>query len=159
MVFLCSLLLTWEFMMGLSPSHWFNLRCTTDPSDSQRSPGPVFATRCTAVSWSLLFPKGYMHLQRDYLNVTNKQHSVMRFLSRFCKPHSFRDLMKDNLIKNLLPFFRINQLINARACSEAWSIHSIISCYIARLVCGLAHTSAEFLSRFQGITWGGNHSQ
>ena len=93
-----------------------------------------------------------MCLQRDYLNATNKRHRLMRFLSHSCKSHSFRDLMKDNLIKNLLPFFRINQLISARACSGAWNIHSIISCYVARLVCGLAHASAELLSRFQGIT-------
>lgn len=66
--------------------------------------------------------------------------------------------MKDNLIKNLLPFFRINQLISGRACSGPWSACSI-SYYVARLVCGLAHTSAEFLSRFQGIMWGRNHSQ
>lgn len=152
MLFLCSLLFTCEFTTVLSPSHWFNLRCTTDLPNFQRSPRPMFAIRCTAVSWSFVVPKGYMCLQKDYLNATNKQHWLTRFLSRSCKPHSFRDLMKDNLIKNLLPFFRINQLISTRACSGAWSIHSIISCYVASLVCDLAHTSAEFLSRFPGIT-------
>lgn len=104
-IFVCSLMFTGKFMTVLNPSHWFNLRCATNLSDSQRSPKPVFATRCTTVSWSFLVPKGYMCLQRDYLNATNKSHCLTRFLSHSCKPHSFRDLTKDNLIKNLLPFF------------------------------------------------------
>lgn len=56
-----------------------------------------------------------MCLQGDNLNATNKQHWLMRFLSHSHKPHSFRDLLKDELIRNLLPFFHVNQLTSAGA--------------------------------------------
>lgn len=44
----------------------------------------------------------------------------MTFLSHSHNPHSFRDLMKDNLIKDLLQFFHVNQLTGARAFSGVW---------------------------------------
>lgn len=62
-----------------------------------------------------------MCLQGDNLNATNKQHWLMRFLSHSHKPHSFRDLLKDKLIRNLLPFFHVNQLTSAGAFFGAWA--------------------------------------
>lgn len=98
-----------------------------------------------------------MCLRRYYLSAGNKQHWLKRVLSHSLKPHSFRALMKDNLIK--IPFFHVNQLTSARAFSGDLGHHSVLCCCVVRLGCGLVHISAQFWSRFQGITWGRNHSQ
>lgn len=121
-VCVCSWLFICEFTAVLHQSHWFNLWCTMELSNCQWWPRPIFITwRYTEVSQFFDFPKGCMCLQRDNLNPTNKQHWLVRFLSHSHKPHCFRDLLKDKLIKNLLPFFHVNQLTSARPFSGAWA--------------------------------------